>query len=244
MLKAYKSKTWNPVLLNSCSWVRFLIQPKFFTVIAILLSVLSQVFSLLSPLHEEMLATKRSPQQMLILWFKYAFLCIISLHWEWEKTHRNIKNLSSPNHCFLHRENILTIFNTVWVPIIFFFKACVILVLHSFFPTFAGTIWLTVSIFLHTSLQISKEIWASLFLSRIWPTKVIRKAVLASFPGGILKKIWRNGKVNIFPSWKNSTEGTCTIINLFPNFRALDSRFWECAVSVGERTFLHHSDIN
>lgn len=115
-------------------------------------------------------------------------------HWEWEKTQRNIKNLSSPNLCFFHRENI-----------------------HSIFTSFAGTIQLTVSIFLHTSLQLSNEVWASLFLSRIWPTKVIRKAVLASFPGGILKKVRKNGKVNIFSSWKNSTEGTCTIIHLFPN---------------------------
>lgn len=107
----------------------------------------------------------------------------------------------------------------------FSFKPCVILVLHSIFTAFAGTIQLTVSIFLHTSLQLSNEVWASLFLSRIWPTKVIRKVVRASFPGGILKKIRKNGKVNIFSSLKNSNKGTCTIIHLFPNFRSLDLRF-------------------
>lgn len=125
-------------------------------------------------------------------------------HRERQKTHRNIKNLSSSKICFFHRENILTILNIGWVPVIFSFKPRIILALHSIFTTFAGTIQLTVfliySIFLHTSLQLSNEVWASLSLSRIWPTKLIRNAVLASSPGGILKKISKNGKLNIFSS--------------------------------------------
>lgn len=164
--------------------------------------------------------------------------------WNGRKHTEALKTFSLQIIVFLHRENILIILGIGWVPIIFSFKRCLILVLHSIFTTFAGTIWLTVSIFLHISLQLSKEVWASLFLLRIWQTKVIRKTVLASFPGGVFKKIRKNGKVNIFSSWKNSTKGTCTIFHLYPNFRSLVSRFWECSVSSGERAFLHHSDIN